>query len=63
MTSSAAVQEYVPRRLTGKLVDDYVVMQQERMIHLINAPSPAATSSLSIGEFVALLAYDKLLNS
>ena len=37
----------------GNLVDDYVILQQERMIHLCNAPSPAATSCLSIGEFVA----------
>ncbi len=37
----------------GNMVDDYVIMEQNRMLHLLNAPSPAATSCLSIGEFVA----------
>lgn len=40
----------------GNMVDDYVIMQQEKMIHLLNAPSPAATSCLSIGEYIAGLA-------
>lgn len=44
----------------GNLVDDYVILQQDRMIHLCNAPSPAATSCLSIGEFVAGIAGEKL---
>jgi len=44
----------------GNLVDDYVILQQERMIHLCNAPSPAATSCLSIGEYVAGIAGEKL---
>jgi len=44
----------------GNLVDDYVILQQERMIHLCNAPSPAATSCLSIGEFVAGKAGEKV---
>lgn len=37
----------------GNLVDDYVILEQDRMLHLCNAPSPAATSCLSIGEFVS----------
>jgi (S)-2-hydroxyglutarate dehydrogenase len=44
----------------GNLVDDYVIIEQERMIHLCNAPSPAATSCLSIGEYVANIAEGKL---
>ncbi len=44
----------------GQLVDDYVVIEQDRMIHLCNAPSPAATSCLSIGEYVAGIAEKKL---
>lgn len=44
----------------GNLVDDYVILQQDRMIHLCNAPSPAATSCLSIGEYVAGIAGEKL---
>ena len=46
----------------GNLVDDYVVMEQERMIHLINAPSPAATSCLSIGEYMATLSHDRIIS-
>jgi (S)-2-hydroxyglutarate dehydrogenase len=37
----------------GQMIDDYVIMEQKRMIHILNAPSPAATSCLSIGEFIA----------
>lgn len=44
----------------GNLVDDYVVMQQERIVHLLNAPSPAATSCLSIGEFMLQIASERL---
>lgn len=40
----------------GKLVDDFLVVQAERMIHVLNAPSPAATASLSIGAHIADLA-------
>jgi len=36
----------------GQLVDDFLVQRGERMVHVCNAPSPAATSSLSIGEHV-----------
>jgi L-2-hydroxyglutarate oxidase len=37
----------------GKLVDDFAFAETRRVIHVINAPSPAATASLSIGEFIA----------
>ncbi len=38
----------------GRLVDDFVVnVQGRRMIHVRNAPSPAATSSLAIGRLIA----------
>ena len=33
----------------GSLVDDFRIERADRMIHVLNAPSPAATSSLSIG--------------
>ncbi len=36
----------------GKLVDDFVIETSGRMVHVLNAPSPAATSSLSIGETI-----------
>ncbi len=38
----------------GALVDDFMVdVQGERILHVRNAPSPAATSSLAIGRLVA----------
>jgi L-2-hydroxyglutarate oxidase len=40
----------------GKLVDDFRIVEAERQIHVLNAPSPAATASISIGETIADLA-------
>ena len=37
----------------GGLVDDFVFSTTERALHVRNAPSPAATSSLAIGRYVA----------
>ncbi|HEY7065403.1 MAG TPA: L-2-hydroxyglutarate oxidase [Chloroflexota bacterium] len=38
----------------GQLVDDFVVdVQEDQVVHIRNAPSPAATSSLAIGRLVA----------
>jgi L-2-hydroxyglutarate oxidase LhgO len=37
----------------GSLVDDFVFDGDESVVHVRNAPSPAATSSLAIGRFVA----------
>jgi L-2-hydroxyglutarate oxidase len=37
----------------GKLVDDFFIRQAERMVHVLNAPSPAATASLAIGRSIA----------
>lgn len=37
----------------GRLVDDFVFSHTERALHVRNAPSPAATSSLAIGRHVA----------
>ena len=33
----------------GRLVDDFVVSETERALHVRNAPSPAATSALRAG--------------
>jgi (S)-2-hydroxyglutarate dehydrogenase len=41
---------------TGGLVDDFLILEDEYAINVCNAPSPAATSSLAIGETVANLA-------
>lgn len=40
----------------GKLIDDFKIIQSNNMIHVLNAPSPAATSSLSIGQKILQLA-------
>jgi (S)-2-hydroxyglutarate dehydrogenase len=37
----------------GSLVDDFIVDRQGDTLHVRNAPSPAATSSLAIGELIA----------
>lgn len=40
----------------GSLVDDFVINQDGPIVHVRNAPSPAATSSLMIGETIADMA-------
>jgi len=42
----------------GFLVDDFRIIEGERMIHVLNAPSPAATASLSIGQSIAGMAAE-----
>jgi (S)-2-hydroxyglutarate dehydrogenase len=37
----------------GRLVDDFIFSHTERALHVRNAPSPAATSSLAIARHVA----------
>jgi L-2-hydroxyglutarate oxidase len=37
----------------GSLVDDFVVHETERALHVRNAPSPAATSSLALAKLIA----------
>jgi 2-hydroxyglutarate dehydrogenase len=37
----------------GRLLDDFVFSATERALHVRNAPSPAATSSLAIARHVA----------
>ena len=37
----------------GKLVDDFLIVKGQNSLHVCNAPSPAATSSLEIGNAVA----------
>lgn len=40
----------------GNLVDDFRIVQTNRMIYVLNAPSPAATASISIGQAIAKMA-------
>ena len=42
----------------GRLVDDFVIRATPGAVHVLNAPSPAATSSLLIGRYVAGLARE-----
>jgi len=42
----------------GSLVDDFVFERGDRVLHVRNAPSPGATSSLPIGETIADMAVD-----
>jgi len=37
----------------GKLVDDFLILREGNTIHVCNAPSPAATASLEIGNAIA----------
>ncbi len=37
----------------GRLVDDFLLVEGPRSLHVLNAPSPAATASLAIGKTVA----------
>ncbi|HYK57673.1 MAG TPA: L-2-hydroxyglutarate oxidase, partial [Flavisolibacter sp.] len=38
---------------TGGLIDDFLIMEDEFIINVCNAPSPAATSSLAIGKAIS----------
>ncbi len=40
----------------GKLADDFRLVEGEAMLHVLNAPSPAATASIAIGEHLAAAA-------
>ena len=40
----------------GKLADDFRLLEGEAMLHVLNAPSPAATASIAIGERLAISA-------
>ncbi len=44
----------------GGLVDDFLIIEDANVIHVCNAPSPAATSSLAIGETIAQKAAARL---
>jgi L-2-hydroxyglutarate oxidase len=45
---------------TGGLLDDFKIVEDPLTINILNAPSPAATSSLSIGKTVADMALSKV---
>ncbi len=44
----------------GGLIDDFLVVEHDNFINVGNAPSPAATSSLAIGERISQMVVEKL---
>ena len=46
---------------SGALIDDFYFLEDERMLHALNAPSPAATASMSIGRYIAQITIAKLI--
>jgi L-2-hydroxyglutarate oxidase LhgO len=44
----------------GRLVDDFRIVTHGRAVHVLNAPSPAATASLAIGERIAARVLEML---
>ena len=45
----------------GGLIDDFFIIEGKRFIHVGNAPSPAATASLAIGNQIAEMVLKKML--
>ena len=43
----------------GSLVDDFVIGGDQHVLHVQNAPSPAATASLAIGRVLAEMAIER----
>jgi len=41
----------------GKLVDDFEIVENDLVVNVINAPSPAATAALNVGRLIV----DKLV--
>ena len=44
---------------TGGLIDDFMILENKNIVNVCNAPSPAATSSLSIGKTVSEIALKR----
>ena len=42
-------------RPDGALVDDFLIEREGNIVHVLNAPSPAATSSLEIAAHIVSL--------
>ncbi len=58
VTGAAGVRAQACDR-TGGLIDDFMILEDKHVINVCNAPSPAATSSLSIGKTVAGMALQR----
>lgn len=46
--------------IQGGLLDDFYILDKKNIVHVCNAPSPAATSSLSIGKAIASLVQERI---
>lgn len=44
---------------SGGLIDDFAFLEKDFIIHVLNAPSPAATSALSIGQTISEIALKR----
>ena len=44
---------------TGEMIDDFKIEYTGNSIHVLNAPSPAATSALAIGDEVCTMAEER----
>jgi len=44
---------------TGGLIDDFLILEDEFVINVCNAPSPAATSSLAIGKAISEMVFKR----
>ncbi len=42
----------------GALLDDFSILRGANAVHVLNAPSPGATSSLAIGEYIVDMAVE-----
>jgi len=49
--AGAGVRAQAIRR-DGSLADDFIIQRTDNQIHVLNAPSPAATSSLEIADYI-----------
>ncbi len=47
-------------RPDGTLADDFVIEATRRAVHVVNAPSPAATAAFAIGDEIASMALERL---
>ena len=50
--SGAGVRAQALER-NGALVDDFRIVETDRAVHVLNAPSPGATASIAIGRSIA----------
>lgn len=46
----------------GKMQDDFLIIQKPGITHVLNAPSPAATASLAIGDHICELVHQQLVS-